>query len=84
MAKGKNKLNAKKGKYRKNEKHAFAKKEWYQLLAAPALQKKIPVGWTCCKRPTGTEVLADFLKNRVAEICYADITGEKEDICKKI
>jgi small subunit ribosomal protein S3Ae len=29
-------------------------------------------------------VLADFLKNRVAEICYADITGEKEDICKKI
>ena len=37
MAKGKNKLSAKKGKFRKNEKHAFAKKEWYQLLAAPAL-----------------------------------------------
>lgn len=42
------------------------------------------MGWTCCKKPTGTEVLADFLKNRIAEICYADITGQKEDICKKI
>ena len=29
MAKGKNKLTVKKGKFRKNEKHAFAKKEWY-------------------------------------------------------
>lgn len=75
MAKGKNKKISKRGKMgRKNEKHAFSKKEWYQLLSPSALKKIIPIGWTCCKKPTGTEVVSDFLKGRVAEICYADIT----------
>ena len=48
------------------------------------MKKSIPVGWTCCKKPTGTEVVSDFLKGRVAEICYADITMEANDVSKKV
>ncbi len=82
MAKGKNKITKK--KTRKGEKHTFLKKEWFTLISPNALKKSIPIGWTCCKRPTGTEVVADFLKGRVAEICYADVTGQPSDICKKV
>jgi small subunit ribosomal protein S3Ae len=83
MAKGKNKRVPRK-KNRRNEKHTFSKKEWFQLISPSALKKNIPVGWTCCKKPTGTEVVSDFLKNRVAEICFADITKETKDVPKKI
>ena len=74
MAKGKNKRVPRKGKNRRNEKHTFSKKVWFKLISPSALKKNITVGWTCCKRPQGTEVVSDFLKGRVAEICYADIT----------
>ena len=84
MAKGKNKRLPRKGKNKRNDKHTFLKKQWFTLISPSALKKSIPVGWTCCKKPTGTEVLADFLKGRIAEICYADITGEANDISKKI
>lgn len=80
MAKGKNKRVPRKGKGKRNEKHTFSKKEWFKLISPSALKKNIPVGWTCCNRPTGTEVLSDFLKGRVAEICYADITQQAKDI----
>ena len=83
MAKGKNKRLPRKGK-KKNEKHTFLKKQWFTLISPSALKKSIPVGWTCCKKPTGTEVIADFLKGRVAEICYADISGDGNDVSKKI
>ena len=85
MAKGKNKRLPRKGKNAKrSDKHTFLKKQWFTLISPSALKKSIPVGWTCCKKPTGTEVLSDFLKGRVAEICYADITGEANDVPKKI
>lgn len=85
MAKGKNKRLPRKGKNSKRtDKHTFLKKQWFTLISPSALKKSIPVGWTCCKKPSGTEVLADFLKGRVAEICYADITGEANDVSKKI
>ena len=84
MAKGKNKKIFKKGKTRRNEKHAFSKKEWYQLICPSALKKTVPIGWTCCNKATGTLVVSDFLKGRVAEMCYADVTGQAKDICKKV
>jgi small subunit ribosomal protein S3Ae len=85
MAKGKNKKISKKGKAaRQNAKHPFLKKEWYTLIAPSALKKTVPVGWTCCKKPTGTQVIGDFLKGRVAEISYADITENARDVTKKV
>ncbi len=84
MAKGKNKRVPRRGRQRRNEKHTFSKKIWFKLISPSALKKNVTVGWTCCKKPTGTEVLSDFLKGRVAEICYADITKKTQDINKKI
>lgn len=85
MAKGKNKKISKKGKAAKrSDKHPFLKKEWYTLLAPAALKKNIPIGWTCCKKPSGTQVIGDFLKGRVAEISFADITENARDVTKKI
>lgn len=85
MAKGKNKkVSRKDQKRRKNEKHTFAKKEWFQIVSPGAVKKTTPIGWTCCKRPTGTERVQDFLKGRVAEMCYGDITETAPDINKKI
>ena len=85
MAKGKNKRISKRGKGgKRHEKHPFLKKQWFSIISPPALKKTVPVGWTCCKKPTGTEVVSDFLKGRVAEICYGDLTFEANDVPKKI
>ena len=85
MAKGKNKKLSKRGKITKrNDRHTFAKKEWYQVISPAALKHNKPIGWTCCKKPTGTQVVSDFLKNRVAEMSLADISNSGKDICKRI
>jgi small subunit ribosomal protein S3Ae len=85
MAKGKNKKLSKKGKIvKKGEKHPFTKKEWYSVIAPAALRESKSVGWTCCKKPTGTQIVSDFLKNRVAEMSYADITNSAKDVSKRI
>ena len=85
MAKGKNKKISKKAKTAKRgEKHPFLKKEWFTLISPAALKKTVPVGWTVCKKPTGTQVVSDFLRGRVAEISYADITDNARDVCKKV
>ena len=55
MAKGKNKKVSRKDKKRRNEKHTFAKKEWFQLISPAAVKKTVPIGWTYYKKPTGTE-----------------------------
>lgn len=85
MAKGKNKKLSKKGKLaKKQEKHPFLKKEWYSVIAPAALRESKSVGWTCCNKPTGTKVVSDFLKNRVAEMSYADLTDSAKDVSKRI
>lgn len=85
MAKGKNKQISKKGKTaKKGDRHPFTKKEWFQVMAPPALKESKQVGWTCCKKPTGTQIVSDFLKQRVAEISLADITDNGKDVIKKI
>ena len=85
MAKGKNKKISKKAKNAKrSDKHPFLKKEWFTLISPAALKKTTPVGWTVCKKPTGTQVVSDFLRGRVAEISYADITDNARDVSKKV
>lgn len=85
MAKGKNKQVSKKGKAaKKGERHPFTKKEWFQVMAPAALKESKQVGWTCCKKPVGTQIISDFLKNRVAEITLADISRNGKDVTKKI
>jgi small subunit ribosomal protein S3Ae len=85
MAQGKNKQVSKKGKVvKKGDRHPFTKKEWFQVMAPPALKDAKQVGWTCCKKPTGTQIVSDFLKYRVAEISLADITNSGKDVTKKI
>lgn len=85
MAKGKNKQVSKKGKVvKKGDRHPFTKKEWFQVMAPPALKDAKQVGWTVCKKPTGTQIVSDFLKYRVAEISLADITNSSKDVTKKI
>ena len=85
MAKGKNKKLSKKGKITKRgDKHPFLKKEWFTVIAPAALRESKSVGWTCCKKPTGTQIVSDFLKNRVAEMSYADITGAAKDVSKRV
>ena len=74
MTKGKNKQVSKKGKVaKKGDRHPFAKKEWFQVMAPSTFKETKQVGWTVCKKPVGTQIISDFLKNRVAEITYADI-----------
>lgn len=85
MAKGKNKQVSKKGKVaKKGEKHPFTKKEWFQVMAPAALKESKQIGWTCCKKPVGTQIVADFLKSRVAEMSLSDITKNGKDVTKKI
>lgn len=85
MAKGKNKQISKKGKTaKKGDKHPFTKKEWYQVMAPPALKEVKQVGWTCCKKPVGTQIVSDFLKYRIAEVSLADMTNDAKDVTKKV
>lgn len=85
MAKGKNKQQSKKGKVvKKGDRHPFTKKEWFQVMAPAAFKETKPVGWTVCKKPVGTQVVSDFLRNRVAEISYADIKEDHKFVNKKI
>mgnify|MGYP006055959479 CR=1 FL=1 len=85
MAKGKNKKLSKKGKVTKRgDKHTFSKKEWFQVISPAPLEESKPIGWTCCKKPTGTQVSSDFLKNRVAEMSLADLSHQGKDVTKRI
>lgn len=85
MAKGKNKKIPRKEKTsKKGERHTFARKEWFNIISPACVQIKKPIGWTCCKKPQGTQVVSDFLKGRIAELTYADVTSSHLDVPKKI
>ena len=73
MAKGKNKQ-FKKGKGgRKVEKHAFLKKEWYQVMSPPAFNGSRPLGWTPGNKTIGKKIGKDNVLGRVCEVSYADL-----------
>lgn len=53
MAKGKNKLTKKGRGGKKNEKHAFLKKEWYKMISPPGLNATKMLGWTPINKTIG-------------------------------
>ena len=85
MAKGKNKKLPRKDKQKqRGDRHPFSRKEWFNVISPGAVQSRQPVGWTCCKKPQGTQVVSDFLKGRIAELTYADITNSATDVSKRV
>lgn len=80
MTKGKNKKISKNaGKKKQSENHPFLKKEWFKVLSTQACGPAENVGWTCVKKPTGTQKINDLLQGRILEICLADVKDGKKD-----
>ncbi len=81
MTKGKNKKISKNAaKKKQSENHPFLKKEWFKVLSSKACGPVQEVGWTCVKKPTGTQKINDLLQGRVLEICLGDVKDGKKDI----
>jgi len=85
MAKGKNKLQTKRGGGRnKQERHAFFKKKWYKLQSPPSIGNSVVVGWTPVNKTMGTKLSKDGLMNRVCEVSLADIQENTQFQWKKV
>jgi len=85
MAKGKNKQQQKgKGGRGKNERHAFAKKQWYKIQSPPSVANSVQVGWTPVNKTQGTKLSKDSLIGRVCEVSYADIQESTQFAYKKV
>lgn len=85
MAKGKNKQQSKgKGGRGKQERHAFAKKQWYKIQSPPSVANSVQVGWTPVNKTQGTKLSKDSLINRVCEVSYADIQEPTQFAYKKV
>merc|ERR1712032_877820 len=83
MSKGKNKQTIRKGG-KKQEKHAFAKKEWYRLLSPPAIEGCHSVGWVPGNKTIGEKRARDNVLGRVCEVSYADLKGNNEQAHMKV
>jgi len=85
MTVGKNKGLKKSGKaIKKAERHAFVKKEWYQLITAPAFGSPKPVGWIPCNTTIGKKSAEDNVLGRVCEVNYADIKTDSNMNWRKV
>lgn len=81
MTKGKNKKISKNaGKKKQSENHPFLKKEWLKVISSKACGAAQNVGWTCIKKPTGTQKINDLLHGRILEICLGDVKDGKKDV----
>lgn len=81
MTFGKNKGLAKKGGkgVKKNERHAFSKKEWFKLISAPAFGSPKPIGWVPCNTTIGKKRAEENVIGRVCEVVQADL-NEKSNL----
>ena len=80
MTKGKNKKITKNaGKKKQSENHPFLKKEWLKVISSKACGAAQNVGWTCVKKPAGTQKINDLLQGRVLEVCLGDVKDGKKD-----
>jgi small subunit ribosomal protein S3Ae len=79
MTFGKNKGLSKKGGkgQKKNERHAFSKKEWFKLISAPAFGNPKPIGWIPCNTTIGKRRAEENVIGRICEVVQADINVEK-------
>lgn len=85
MTIGKNKGLKKSGKaIKKAERHAFVKKEWFQLITAPAFGSTKPVGWVPCNTTIGKKSAEDNVLGRVCEVNYADIKTDSAMSWRKV
>ena len=85
MTIGKNKGLKKSGKaIKKADRHAFVKKEWFQLITAPAFGSTKPVGWVPCNTTIGKKNAEDNVLNRVIEVNYADIKTDSNMNWRKV
>lgn len=81
MTFGKNKGLAKKGGkgIKKNERHAFSKKEWFKLISAPAFGNPKPIGWIPGNTTIGKRRAEENVIGRVCEVVQADL-NEKSNL----
>jgi len=85
MAKGKNKLQQKRGHGKgKEQRHPFFKKQWYKLQSPPSIANSVEVGWTPVNKTIGTKLSKDGLMNRVCEVSFADINEQTPFPWKKV
>lgn len=80
MTFGKNKGLSKKGGkgQKKNERHAFSKKEWFKLISAPAFGNPKPIGWIPCNTTIGKRRAEENVMGRICEVVQADLNMEKQ------
>jgi len=85
MAKGKNKLQQKRGHGKgKEQRHPFFKKQWYKLQSPPSIANSVEVGWTPVNKTIGTKLSKDGLMHRVCEVSFADINEQTPFPWKKV
>ena len=77
MTAGKNPRSFKKKSAKKKLSHAFAKKEWYNVLA-PGFDKR-NITLTPCNKSAGQNNAADSLRGRVISISLADCNNQSEN-----
>jgi small subunit ribosomal protein S3Ae len=84
MAVGKNKrLSKGKKGLKKKVVDPFTRKEWYDIKA-PSFFEVRNVGKTLVNKSQGLKNAKDYLKNRVLEVCLADLNNNQEDSFRKI
>jgi hypothetical protein len=84
MAVGKNKrLSKGKKGLKKKVVDPFTRKEWYDVKA-PSFFEVRNVGKTLVNKTQGLKIAKDALKNRVLEVCLADLNKNQEDSFRKI
>merc|ERR1719162_2700928 len=82
MAIGKNKKLGKKGKNKKKVSDPFLKKDWYDIRA-PSYFTKRTVGKTLITRTQGTKVASEEMKDRMFEVCLADLNNDEDQSFRK-
>jgi small subunit ribosomal protein S3Ae len=88
MAVGKSKKQVKGGRkgLKKKAGHPMARKDWYDVIAPVVFDetdKNRQFAKTCVNKSQGTKLSADFLKGRVYEVSYGDLTKDEERAHKK-
>jgi small subunit ribosomal protein S3Ae len=86
MTFGKNKGLAKKGGkgIKKNERHAFSKKEWFKLISAPAFGNPKPIGWIPGNTTIGKKRAEENVLGRVCEVVQADLSEKSNFNWRKV